>query len=527
MATLAATVNGYRSRALKVWYPTDGTWTADGSSPGVTLSISRATTNGTTSSNNKYGQIIKVTTPTNAAIGSISKLSISFYVYDRNTTAGTLYGSLRTTYTDSSSSDTDAFFRTNCIGSEASATSISSSSTSPTLLTFSFSGTFSQGTSYYLFLYTKNTADIYGCNADWLSSASITYTAKTYTIKYNANGHGTAPSSQTKTHGSTLVLQPFISNQTGTGYTVSFNANGGASTPSALTSSITYKQTYWNTNSSGTGTNYASEGNYTSNAAATLYAIWSSTKGSITLPAAISHNGVSATYTVDYAANGGSSTPSEQTLTRKTAKTFSKWAAGSTSGTQYAAGASYTPSAATTMYAIFTSGSTTGSITLASGISRANGTATGYKVSFDANGGSCDIASLTATNTISYTFKNWSGSDGNTYAAGASYSTSADLTLTAQWNSTTTNGSINLPTPTRSGYQFVGWATTSTATTGTTGSYTPESDITLYAVWKQSYSTVYYNDNGNVVACCVYYNDNGNAVLCNVFYNNNGSAVQI
>ena len=532
MATLAATVNGFRARASKVWYPTSGSWVADGSSTGINPSISSPTTTatGSTSSGNKYGVVIKITTPTNAGISSISKLSITFDVYDRNTTAGTLYGSLRTTYTDSSSSDTVAFFRTNAIGSEASATSISSSSTSPTAITFSFSGTFSQGTSYYLFLYTKSTSDIYGWNNDFNGSASITYTKKTYTISYNANGHGTAPSSQTKTYGTALTLQSFIADQTGTGYKVSFNANGGASTPSALTSTITYEQTYWNTNSSGTGTNYSSGGSYTSNSAATLYAIWSSTNGAITLPAAISHNGTSATYTVSYNANGGSSTPSDQTLTRKTAKTFSKWAAGSTSGTQYAAGASYTPTAATTMYAIFTNGSTTGSITLASGISKANSTADGYTVSFDANGGSCSTTSLVVSDTVKYTFSKWNtkaDGSGTSYNAGASYSTSANLSLYAIFTSSTTKGSITLPTPTRSGYEFVGWATSSTATSGTTGSYTPDSNITLYAVWKQSYSTVYYNDNGNCVACIVYYNDNGTAVLCNVFYNDNGSAVQI
>lgn len=530
MATLAATVNGYRSRASKVWYPTNGTWTANGSSPGVTLSISRATTNGTTTSGNKYGQIIKVTTPTNSAIGSITKLSISFKVYDRNTTAGTLYGSLRTTYTDSTSSDTDAFFRTNCIGSEASATSISSSSASPTTLTFSFSGTFSQGTSYYLFLYTKSTNDIYGCNNDWLGTASITYTAKTYTISYDANGYGTAPASQTKTHGTALTLRSFIANQTGTGYKVSFNANGGSSTPTAITSSITYKQTEWDTNSNGSGTSYASGASYTTNASDTLYAIWSSTKGSITLPAAISRANGTANYTVSYNANGGSSTPSNQTLTRTTPYTFNKWAAGSASGTQYAAGASYTPSAATTMYATWTTGTTTGSITLASGITRANGTASGYKVSFDANGGSCSTTSITATNTIKYTFSKWNtkaDGSGTSYNAGASYSSSANLSLYAIFTSSTTKGSITLPTPTRSGYEFVGWATSASATSGSTGSYTPDSDITLYAVWKQSYSTIYYNDGGSAVACCVYYNDNGTAVLCNVYYNNNGSAVQI
>jgi len=55
--TLAATVNGYRARAEKVWFPTNGNWVADGSSAGITLSASAPTTTatGSTSSGNKYG----------------------------------------------------------------------------------------------------------------------------------------------------------------------------------------------------------------------------------------------------------------------------------------------------------------------------------------------------------------------------------------------------------------------------------------------------------------------------------------
>ena len=141
MATMSATVNGWRARASKTWYPTSGSWAADGSSTGINASISSP------SGNNKYGVIIKVTTPNDAKIGSISNLSITFEVYSRGTTTGTLFGSLRTTYTDSTSSDTESTFRTNAIGSEVSKTGISTSSTSPTTVTMSFSGTFGKNTS--------------------------------------------------------------------------------------------------------------------------------------------------------------------------------------------------------------------------------------------------------------------------------------------------------------------------------------------------------------------------------------------
>lgn len=331
------------------------------------------------------------------------------------------------------------------------------------------------------------------------------WSPKTYSVSYNANGRGSAPASQTKTHGVALTLQPFISQQTATGYAVSFNANGGSSTPSSTTSTIYYNQSSWNTNSGGSGTSYSSSGSYTANSSATLYAIWGSSNGSITLPSAISKNSSTSTYTISYNVNGGNSAaPSAQTLTRTTPYSFSKWAAGSTSGTQYSAGASFTPSAATTMYAIWTTGTTTGSITLAGAVTKNNTTASGYKVSFNANGGSCSTSSLTATDTIKWSFAGWntnSGGTGTNYSAGSSYSTSANATLYAKWTSSVaTRGSITLPTATRDGYNFKGWSTSSSATSGSTGSYTPSSSHTLYAVWELKTYTISYNANGHGTA---------------------------
>lgn len=158
------------------------------------------------SGNNKYGVIIKVTTPNDAKIGSISNLSVSFEVYSRGTTTGALYGSLRTTYTDSGTSDTSSTFRTNAIGNEASIAGITTSSTSPFWVTMSFSESFSKNTSYYLFLYTKSTSHIFGMNNSWNGSATATYSVKTYSVTYNANGGTGAPSKQTKTHDVTLTL---------------------------------------------------------------------------------------------------------------------------------------------------------------------------------------------------------------------------------------------------------------------------------------------------------------------------------
>lgn len=242
---------------------------------------------------------------------------------------------------------------------------------------------------------------------------------KSYTITYNNNGKGATPSSQTKTHGTNLTLQSFIADQTAAGYSVTFNENGGDTRPNALTSTLTYKQAYWNTASNGSGTNYASKGTYSANESATLYSIWNTNYGAVTLPAAITKANTSETgYKVTFNANGGSCSTTELTSSKTRKYAFSKWAAGSTSGTQYSAGASYSPTGATTMYAI--------------------------------------------------------------------------------WTETTTNGSITLPTPTRTGYTFKGWATSSSATSGTAAgqSYTPTAATTLYATWQINTWTVQYNANG-------------------------------
>lgn len=154
------------------------------------------------------------------------------------------------------------------------------------------------------------------------------------------------------------------------------------------------------------------------------------------------------TYTISYAANGGSSTPSSQT------KTYGQ------------------------------------NLTLRAGISRNNSTASGYVTTFNGNGGTYTGSStITATNTISYSFSGWkSSATGTTWSGGATnFSENNTTTLTAQWNSSTTRGSITLPassTVSRSGYTFKGWNTNSSATTGSTGSYTPASSTTMYAIWQ-------------------------------------------
>ena len=176
----------------------------------------------------------------------------------------------------------------------------------------------------------KNFAEDWQGNVTSTASKNVSFTVNvpaltSYTVSYNANGGSGAPSNQTKWYGQTLVLSS--TKPTRTGHTFS----------------------KWNTNSSGTGTSYNSGANYTANAGATLYAVWTAN-----------------TFTVSYNANGGSGAPSSQTKTygktltlsstkpTRTNYTFKGWATSKNATTAtYSAGGSYTTNAPTTLYAVW------------------------------------------------------------------------------------------------------------------------------------------------------------------------------
>ena len=157
-------------------------------------------------------------------------------------------------------------------------------------------------------------------------SFNVTVPAWTsYAIKYNANGGSGAPSSQTKWKDQTLVLSSTKPTRTG------------------------YAFVGWSTSSSATSATYSPGGNYTDNAAATLYAVWKAN-----------------TYAVKYDANGGSGAPGNQTKTygvtlklsttkpTRTNYNFKGWGTSASATTvTYAAGANYTANAAITLYAVW------------------------------------------------------------------------------------------------------------------------------------------------------------------------------
>lgn len=134
--------------------------------------------------------------------------------------------------------------------------------------------------------------DTYNANAD-LDLYAI-WVVTTYTVTYDANGHGTAPAAQTKTAGGDVTVAAAI---TATGST--FVA--------------------WNTAADGTGTRYDPGDTYSADADVTLYAIWTV-----------------AEYTVTFDADGGTVSPASKQVTygakygtlpvpEKTGETFYGW----------------------------------------------------------------------------------------------------------------------------------------------------------------------------------------------------------
>lgn len=239
---------------------------------------------------------------------------------------------------------------------------------------------------------------------------------------------------------------------TPTTYTITYNANGGTGAPAAQTKTKGVNLTLSSTKPTRTGydfvnwfdgTDYYNAGGiYTADSPASLYAQWTKK-----------------TYAVSYSANGGTGAPSSQTKTYDVDLTLS-----STKPT------------------------------------RADTTLTGFTVTLKANySGGSDPSSLTAARTKSYSFRIWNTAadgSGTDYASGGTYSANAAVTMYAQWNSSTTTASVDLPTPTRTGYDFQGWSTDSSAPSGITGSYTPTGNVTLYAIWKLKTYTISYNLDG-------------------------------
>lgn len=119
---------------------------------------------------------------------------------------------------------------------------------------------------------------------------------------------------------------------------------------------------------------------------------------------------------------------------------------------------------------------------------KGNTLSTGYSVTLQSNGGTCNPTSLTSQRETVYTFKNWntnSSGTGTSYNAGAVITPSASMTLYAQYNAVTTNKSVLLPDCIKPDLSFRGWSTSNSEYIPVPKNYTPTSNVTLYAFYSE------------------------------------------
>lgn len=306
--------------------------------------------------------------------------------------------------------------------------------------------TFSAASGYNITTHTVNNSTFTSGNTHTVSgnvTVKSTATLKTYTVTFNANGGTGAPSAQTKTHGTALTLtstKPTRATVTNATYTVTFDANGGTTPTASATAKNTTSYSFknWNTNSGGTGTSYASGASYTTDAAVTLYAQWNSSTStaSVTFP-----------------------TPT------RVGFTFQGWGTSSTDTTvDYAAGATYTPSANKTFYAIWIANSITFDY-------------------YSNNGSQVKFATWTASASSTWPNNHWN------YTSGTYKQIYEGYTGTGYYGTTTTGGTL-----VGEDEQIASYAAmcekygVSTSTVSTT--------INIYAQWTPNVYIIKFNPNG-------------------------------
>lgn len=128
---------------------------------------------------------------------------------------------------------------------------------------------------------------------------------------------------------------------------------------------------------------------------------------------------------------------------------------------------------------------------------------TTYEVVLNYNDGSTNSVKKTFKDSQTYSFKGWEKDGTNIiYNVGDTYSTNADLKLTAYWESTYSYESITMPTVSeysRLGYKLLGWSTDKSAKTATYEpgkTYTFDRSMQLYAVWEPLGLVRIYTDKG-------------------------------
>lgn len=349
---------------------------------------------------------------------------------------------------------------------------------------------------------TSGGTKIGGGGAKYTPSANITlyarWTPNTYTVKYYFDGVEQTALNQSCTYGTSYK---YAALPTKTGYQVSGWWSGSTA--------------------DNMGTQYTAGGSFSNLTA---------TKNGTVKRYAYSN---SKSYTVKYYLDGTELTNLSQTclydasykypsLPSKTGYSITGWWSGSTSaskGTQYSAGSSFSNLTSTSngtvkRYCYSTpitysvkfngNGSTSGSMSNESftyDVAKAL-TANAFKREFTVTYDYNNTATAKTTAKATATFTGWSKTSTGEKAYDDKQSvknlTSKDgdiINIYAMW----TDGSVTLPTPTRTGYTFSGWYTAVSGGTkiGNGGAkYTPSANITLYGHWTPITYTIKFDKNG-------------------------------
>jgi uncharacterized repeat protein (TIGR02543 family) len=310
-------------------------------------------------------------------------------------------------------------------------------------------------------------------------------------------------------------------------FVVTFDGNGATSGSTALESSHApsalnangfsrtgYAFAGWNTMASGNSSAYADGATYSFTASVTMYAQWT-----VNNSYAVAFNGNGSTSGVMPPETNNAPMALRSNAFSRSGYAFADWNTSlDGSGMAYADGATYSFMANVSLFAQWTANAA-------------------FTVTFNGNGSTSGSTALDTNNAPSalnangfsrtgYGFTGWNtmaNGNGSTYADGATYAFTADVTMFAQWsiNATFTasfngNGSTSgstavesnhTPGPltangfSRTGYAFAGWNTMAngngnTYADGATYAFT--ADVTLFAQWTANAPfTVTFNGNGS------------------------------
>lgn len=300
-----------------------------------------------------------------------------------------------------------------------------------------------------------------------------------YYVTFNANGGSNSPQTQTVTNivskdGETLNPVTLTNAIPIKKYTITFNANGGNVSSASKEYSCTFNN--WNTKADGTGTTYTGGMKYSQKTDLPLYAQWTNTTYG-TLPTPTKTNArFDGWYTSE---TGGSKVTSTGTVS-STRILYAHWTDIYT--------VNFNANGGTNAPDSFTFYADDDNVILPTKIP-----AKSFKVTFNANGGSCS----TASRDIACTFTKWNtkqDGSGASYVAGGSYIADMTATLYAQW----TNNKVGaLPSASKTGYSFNGWYSSSTGGSKISDSTIVAGNTTYYAQWTAIGYKIAFNGNGS------------------------------